>query len=259
MESGNYSEAAEYFSIILSLGPVNRVDILIKPSKAYFDRPHVLHKMAIALWERFQQDTNLDDLKKSIELDKEALDLIPDGHEDQMGIVACLGKSCLRHVEASGELTDVDMSADLVELAERVFTALDNVTSRKEELREQMVLILLADAAVQYIEQEVPSPDIPMIRNLIDEWGKDGIQTRCKRQLGVLHSFLRGEGETKMHALLREVDWPFKEYKIEETVEVLQNHMHYFEGSFEAKLGFSLVNTIVIRDSVVDPSKVRPP
>ena len=41
---------------------------------------------------------------------------------------------------------DVDMSADLVELAERVFTALDNVSSKKEELREQIVLILLADA-----------------------------------------------------------------------------------------------------------------
>ena len=60
-----------------------------------------------------------------------------------------------------------------------------------------------------------------------------------------------------MLALLGEVDWSFKECKIEETVEVLQNHMHYFEGSFEAKLGFSLVNTIVIHNSVVDPSKVR--
>ena len=225
----------------------------------YFDRPHVLHKVALALWERFQQDTNIDDLKQSIELNKEALHLIPDGHEDQTGIVACLGKSWLRHVEVLGELTDVDMSADLVELAERVFTALDNMSSKKEELREQIVPILLADAAVQYIEQEAPSPDIPVIRSLIDEWGKDGIQTRCKRQLGVLLSFLGGEGEIKMRSLLAEVDWPFKEYKTEETVEVLQNHMRYFQSSFETKLGFRLANTTLIRDSVGGTFKVRPP
>ena len=224
----------------------------------YFDRPHVLHKMAIALWERFQQDTNIDDLKESIELNKEALHLIPDGHENQTGIVACLGKSFLRHVEAFGELTDVDMSADPVELAERVLTALDNMSLKKEELREQIVLILLADAAVQYVEQEVPPPDIPVIRSLIDEWGKDGVQTECKRQLGVLHSFLEGEGEIKMRALLAEVDWPFKEYKTKETVKVLQNHMQCFQRSFETKMGFRLANTTLIHDSVDNTFKVRP-
>ena len=223
----------------------------------YFDKPRVLHKMAIALWERFQQDTNLDDLKKSIELNKKALRLIPDGHEDQTAIVACLGKSCLTLVEAFGELTDVDMSANLVELGERVFTALDNVSSKKEELREQIVLILLADAAVQFIEQEVPPPDIPVIRSLIDEWGKASMQTGCKRQLGVLLSFLRGEGETKTYALLAEVDWPFKEYKTAETVQVLQGRMRYFQSSFETKLGFRLANTTLIRDLVDDTFKVR--
>ena len=223
----------------------------------YFDRPHALHKMAIALWERFQQDTNLDDLKQSIELNKEALHLIPDGHEDQMGIVACLGKSFLRLVETLGELTDVDVSANLVELGGRVFTALNDVSSKKKELRERMVLILLADAAVQYIEQEVPPPDIPVIRSLIDEWRKDGIQTRCNRQLGVLLSFLAGEGETKMHALLAEVDWPFKEYKTEETLQALQNHMRCFESSFETKLGFRLANTTLTGDSVDDAFTVR--
>ena len=168
-----------------------------------------------------------------------------------------MGKSCLRHVEAFGELTDVDMSANLVELGERVFTALDNVSSKKEELREQIVLILLADAAVQFIEQEVPPPDIPVIRSLIDEWGKASMQTGCKRQLGVLLSFLRGEGETKTYALLAEVDWPFKEYKTAETVQVLQGRMRYFQSSFETKLGFRLANTTLIRDLVDDTFKVR--
>ena len=84
----------------------------------YFDRPRILHKMAIALWERFQQDMNVDDLKRSVELNKEALHLISDRHEDRTGIVACLVKSFLRHAEDLGELTDVDMSADLVELGE---------------------------------------------------------------------------------------------------------------------------------------------
>ena len=130
------------------------------------------------------------------------------------------------------------------------------MSSKKAELCERIVLILLADAAVQYIEGESLPPDIPVIRSLIDEWGKDGIQTRCKRQLGVLLSFLGGEGETKMHALLAGAGWPFKEYKIEETVEVLQTHMRYFESSFETRLGFSLVNTIVICDSVDDAFKV---
>ena len=229
--------------------PSNMISSTYALPYGYFDRPHVLHKVAIALLERFQQDTNLDDLKKSIELNKEAMHLIPDGHEDRTGIVACLGRSFLRRIEVLGELTDVDMLAYLVELGERVFVALDNLTSRKEELREQIVLILLGNAAVQFSEQEVPLPHIPAtrIQSLVDEWGKDGIQTRCKRQLGVLLSFLGGEGETKMHALLADVarDWPFKEYKAEETRQVLQNHMCYFQDSFATKLGFRLVSSKV--------------
>lgn len=34
MDSRNYNEAAEYFSTILSLDPVDRVEILVKRSKA---------------------------------------------------------------------------------------------------------------------------------------------------------------------------------------------------------------------------------
>ena len=179
--------------------PSNMISSTYALPYGYFDRPHVLHKVAIALLERFQQDTNLDDLKKSIELNKEAMHLIPDGHEDRTGIVACLGRSFLRRIEVLGELTDVDMLADLVELGERVFVALDNLTSRKEELREQIVLILLANAAVQFSEQEVPLPHIPAtrIQSLVDEWGKDGIQTRCKRQLGVLLSFWEAKGKPR--------------------------------------------------------------
>lgn len=200
---------------------------------------------------------NLDDLKKSIELNKEALQLIPDGHDDQAGIVACLGRSFLKHIEMLGNATDVDMSVDLAELGDRVVTALDHVSSKKEELREQIALVLIVDATVQCIEGEAPSPRIPAIQSLIDQWRKeDGIQTRCKRQLGVLLNFLRGEGETKMYGLLAKMDWPFKEYKTEETVQVLQNYMGCMRDSFESGLGIMLETAVLIRGSVDDIFKV---
>ena len=60
-----------------------------------------------------------------------------------------------------------------------------------------------------------------------------------------------------MHTFLGELDWPFKEYKTEEIVEVLQSHMHPFQSSFETKLGFRLANTTLIRESVDDTFKVR--
>ena len=227
------------------------------PPYGYFDRPRILHKVAVALWARFQQDMNLDDLKKSIELNKEALHLIPDGHDDQATIVACLGRSFLKQVETLGNATDVDTSVDLAELGDRVVTALNHVSSKKEELCEQIALVLTVDATIQCIEGEAPSPRIPVIQSLVDQWHEEnGIQTRCKRQLGVLLSFLAGEGETMMYELLAKIDWPFKGYKTEETVQVLQNYMRCMRDSFESGLGVMLRTAVLIRGSVDDIFKV---
>ena len=236
---------------------------IYSPPYGYFDRPNILHKLAVAAWVCFQLYANVGDLDRSIELSKEALCLIPDGHDDQGIIVACLGRSYLRLIEAREDLMDVDMSADFVELGKRVVTALGNisielagVSSKKEELCEQIKLMLAADDAIRFIAQEVSSPRIPVVQSLIDEWSKeDGISTRCKRELGVLLSFLEGEGEAKMHELLANLDWPYKEYKTKETTQILQNHTRLFlEGSFPTKFGIKLESTMLTHDSTSDPS-----
>ena len=217
------------------------------PPYGFFDRPRILHKLGVALWVRFERYTDLGDLDKSIELNQEALHLVPDGHDDRKCIVTCLGSSFLRRLEACGELTDIDMSADLVELGERVVTALDAMTTQLagmpleiEELREQIGLMSAADTALQCITREVSSMHIPEVQGLIDEWSKDdSAPMRCKRRLGVLLSFLGGDGEVKMRALLQqlaEVDWPFKEFTTKETMEGLENYMPYFVCVFATRL-----------------------
>ena len=234
------------------------------PPYGYFDRPHILHKMGVVLLERYRHYTNPDHLKKSIALNREALSLIPDGHDDHASIVDCLGRSFLAFVEACGDLTDVGLSASLVEIGERVVTTVvktsvedAGVSAEKEELCEQVALMLIADTTIQYIEQEVPSPRIPVFQSLIDEWFKaDGISARCRKQLGLLLSFLGGEGETKMRELLGRLDWPFKKQKTKETVQVLQNYTTYFQGPFEMKLGVKLARKVFIRGSADDVFKV---
>ena len=206
---------------------------------------------------------NLDLLRKSIALSQEALSLIPDGHEDQASMVACLGRSFLELVEACGDLTDVDLSVSLVDIGERVVTTLartsmeDAGVSAEKELCEQVALILVADTTIRYIEQEVPPPRIPVFQSPIDEWFKaDGIPARYRKQLGLLLSFLEGEGEIKMRELLGRLDWPFKEHKTKETVRVMQNYMTYFLGPFEMKWGVKLARKVFIRGSADGAFKV---
>ena len=232
------------------------------PPYGYFDRPHMLHKLGIALWERFQQNASLGDLDRSISMNEEALRLITDGHDDQASIVASLGRALLRRLEALGDLTDVDMSTNLVELGGRVITALDDMlltedagASSAKELQEQIVLMMTAGATFQYIEQEVSPLRISIFQSLMDEWNKeDSKPARCKRELGVLLSFLGGEGDIKMRRLLAGMDWPFKEYKTKETTQALQNYMPYFQSLFETKLGIKLTGTALVRGSVADRS-----
>ena len=236
------------------------------PPYGYFDRPHILHKMGVVLLERYRHHMNFDLLKKSIALSQEALSLIPDGHDDQESIVACLGRSFLELVEARGDLTDVDSSASLVEIGERVFTTVvrtsiedTKISAEKGELCEQVTLMLIADATIRYIsEQEDPPSFIPLFQSPIDEWFKaDGIPARCRKQLGLLLSFLGGEGEAKMRELLGRLDWPFKKHKTKETVWVLQNYTTNFQGLFKMKLGVKLARKVFIRGSADDAFKVQ--
>ena len=230
------------------------------PQYGYFDRPRMLHKLGIASWERFRQNASLDDLGSSISMNEEALRLTPDGHDDQASIVASLGRSHLRRLETLGDLTDVDMSTNLVELGGRVVAALDNIlfiedagaSSEKEELQEQITLMMTACATFQYIEQEISPLRISIFQSLMDEWNKTSIPTICKRELGVLLSFLGGEGDIKMCRLLARTDWPFKEYKTKETMKVLQNYMPYFPSLFDTKLGIKLTSTVLAHGSVAD-------
>ena len=219
------------------------------PQYGYFDRPHLLHRLGVAFWARFQLETYPGDLDNSIALNQEALSFIPDEHGDKTSIVACLGRSFLRHLEVHGQLTDVDMSVSLLELGEKVVATLSNVSSvegtgillEEEKLRGQIALMSAVDFAIQDIEQAAPSPRTPVIQSLIDEWRKeDSISTGCKRQLGVLLSFLGGQGDIKMRALLAKEDWPFKVYKTDETVQILRGHMPYFQDFLFTELGIQL-------------------
>ena len=252
------------------------------PPYGYCDRPHILHKIAVALLERFEynmrlddlnnsialnqealhltpdghEDRNmyLDDLHKSIALNQEVLHLIPDGHEDRASIATCLNRSFLRRIEACGGLVDVDMSVDLVELGECVIAALDNMSYGllSEELQNQIALISTAGTALRRM-QEVLSLHTPGVQILVDEWSnKNSIPTRCKKKLGVLLSFLGGEGEVKMREMLAKADWPFKEYKIKGTVEALRNYVPYFQDSFPTKLATALATTVLIDGTADD-------
>ena len=232
------------------------------PPYGCFDRPHLLHKLSIAFWARFKLHNNPSDLDKSIELGNEALQLIANGHNNRASMVACLGRSFLSRLELLGDPTDIDILANLEELGEQVVTALNNmpstegdeVSSEKEKLREQIMLMLATDTVVQFIEQEVSLPRIPAIQNLIDEWSKEGgISARCKRLLGTLLSFLGGKLETKMRELLANMDWDFKEYKTKETVQDLQHYMLHFEHSFKTMLGIELASRVLIHGSANDP------
>ena len=99
------------------------------PPYGFFDWPHMLHKLGVALWARFQLSMSLDDLDKSIALNKEALHLVPDEHCDQANIITCLGISFLRLLVARGDITDIDMSAGIVQLGEMVVRELDSIPS----------------------------------------------------------------------------------------------------------------------------------
>lgn len=219
------------------------------PPYGYYDRPRSLHKLGVASWIRFQLYADLGDLEKSIILNQDALRLIPDGYYGQESIAAGLGRALLKHLEILGNLADVDTSADLVKLGERIVMALDNMSygSSSEELRAQIALVSAAETALRHIVQDIASPHITEVQSLIDEWtDKDGIPTRCKRELGMLLSFLGGEGETKMCKLLAKVIWPFKEYKVAETTEVLRKYMPYFQVAFATQLGIALASTVLL-------------
>ncbi|KAG9309119.1 hypothetical protein JVU11DRAFT_11014 [Chiua virens] len=232
-------------------GDLNKVDELFRdlergayvPPYGYFDYPHMLHELGAALWRRFQLQANLDDLDKSIGLNEEALRLTPDGHHDHPSIVDCLGNSYLRRIQARGDLTDVDMSVSLTHLGEMVIAKLDELTSGEgigvplETLREQIEQISASDSAARSLRSLGPTGRIPQIRIPIEEWNKeDGTPKKCTRQLGVLLSFLRGEGEARMRKLLGNLEWPFKDRMIEDTAHFLKDHIPYFDSIVEIKL-----------------------
>ena len=43
-----------------------------------------------------------------------------------------------------------------------------------------------------------------------------------------------------MRALLAKADWPFKVYKTDETIQILQDYMPYFLDFFATELGIQL-------------------
>ena len=118
------------------------------PPYGYFDRPHLLHKLGVALWECFRQNSYLHDLEKSVALNQEALRLIPDRHDDRGSIVACLSRSLPRCLEARMDLTDINMSADLVGFEERVVAMLDTILIEGNKWASRVLIRSSADATL---------------------------------------------------------------------------------------------------------------
>ena len=249
---------------VVHSGDPTEVDELVKdldrgayvPPYGYFDKPHVLHKLGVALWARFHLYTNLGDLDKSTALNQEASCLIPDGHHDQQSIAACLDMCSLGCSEALEDLTDVGGSANIAELGKKVITTLDNISYGPplEELQEQITLLSNAETAFKHVARVVSLTGIPEIRTLVDEWSnRDSIPTKCKRELWALLRYLGGEGGTKIGKLLAKMNCPFKTYKTRKTVQVLQNYIPYFQDAFATKLGTVLATMLLlIRGSADD-------
>ncbi|KAG9308484.1 hypothetical protein JVU11DRAFT_11828 [Chiua virens] len=235
------------------------------PLYGYFDRPHLLHKLGFAFRRRFRSLENLEDLDKSIDLNTEALLQIPDGHDDKMNIAACLGNSLLCALEARGELSDVDTSVGLMKLGKKVIAMLDDISyaegasAHSEDLQEQIYLSFAVAqlreqiklmTSVERVRQHGAADDTPKdvgrglssrVENPLDDWNRDEeTETECKRQLGVLLSFLGGEGDRKMREALSQVnpEWPHRDHKIVATMQALEEHMPYYYTVLARRLRF---------------------
>ncbi|KAG9315439.1 hypothetical protein JVU11DRAFT_3049 [Chiua virens] len=236
------------------------------PSYGYFDRPHMSHKIGLAFWRRFRTSGNLYDLDKAIMLNTEAFLQIPDGHDDQKNIAACLGHSLLCGLEAREELRDIDTELGLTELGNKVIATLDDISFAEgtsalsqdlqkqidlktavAQIREQIQLMSCVErvrlqAAADDTRQEVvergPSSKV---ENPIDDWSRDeDTETECKRQLGILLSFLGGEGDSKMRKALELLnpEWPYKDHQIVATMQALEKHLPYFDTVLARRLRF---------------------
>ncbi|KAG9308485.1 hypothetical protein JVU11DRAFT_11829 [Chiua virens] len=229
------------------------------PPYGYVDQPHLSHKLGVAFWRRFRSTGNLDDLDKSIELNMEALLQVPDGHDDKKHIAACLASSFLFGLEGRGELTDVVTSVRLVELGNKVTAMLDVISytegasAPSEDLQKQIDLKfamarlrgqiqlmsrvekLLEQAATgdthQNIVEQGPSSHAPEVKYPAIDWTRDeDTLTECKGRLGVLLSFLGGEGDRKMRQALQGVhpEWSYRDHKIVATMQALEERMPSF-------------------------------
>ncbi|KAG1816877.1 CHAT domain-containing protein [Suillus subaureus] len=80
-------------------------------------RPRALHKLSMALRSHFTQHGNIDDLDTSIQLDREAMSLYPEGHGDYLNNLAL---SLVLRFEHQGKPNDLDEAISLQEEALRL-------------------------------------------------------------------------------------------------------------------------------------------
>ncbi|KAF8123155.1 CHAT domain-containing protein [Boletus edulis] len=78
------------------------------PPYGFSDRPHMLHKLSVALWSRFQRLGKLSDLELAISTLRNIIGLTPHGHPDQAGRLNNLGGCFLTRFERLGELSDLE-------------------------------------------------------------------------------------------------------------------------------------------------------
>ncbi|KAG6369268.1 hypothetical protein JVT61DRAFT_15513 [Boletus reticuloceps] len=78
------------------------------PPYGFSDRPHMLYKLSVALWCRFQRLGELGDLELAISTLSNVIGLTPHGHPDQAGRLNNLGGCFLTRFERLGELSDLE-------------------------------------------------------------------------------------------------------------------------------------------------------
>ncbi|KAG9317126.1 hypothetical protein JVU11DRAFT_1318 [Chiua virens] len=188
-----------------------------------------------APWRRSGELTDLDMSVNLTELGNQVVTRLSDVTLEEIGAHSEVLREQTERMAATEDLQErMELMSTVETLRERM-----ELGSAPGKLREQIELMSAADRALQAIIEQDPSPRNPEVQRPIDEWNEEaGSPVECKRQLGVLLSFLGGEGEVKMREVLERLDfeWPYKDHKIAATTQTLQGYMPYFYSVLASRL-----------------------
>ena len=126
----NRSDLTELNKLISVLDDATKV-----PPYGYFDRPHRLYNLGVALLQRFGVRGELNDLVRSIATNEEAVESTLPGDPERPEMLTTLGFSFLRRFETIGNIVDLEKSIAVNK--EAVWLTLDGHLSRPDPVRHQ--------------------------------------------------------------------------------------------------------------------------